>query len=80
MNTPWSKFKKIGGQFYWHHASYFTTVKRAAERQKRMFERDPDLIVRIVRKKIRGGDGITRRVYTLYMRKRMGKELLRRGR
>jgi hypothetical protein len=68
MKVEWEHIKKIGNHFYTHLSNYFTTVKREAERKQRMMERYPGMIVKIVHRKVVGGDGKTRTVYTLYTR------------
>jgi len=66
----WDHIKKIGsgpGRFYVHLSNYFTTVKREAERKARMMEKEPNTTAKVVHRRIRGGDGKTRTVYTVYV-------------
>lgn len=66
--TGWENIKKIGNRFYVHLSSYYTTVKREADRKARMMEKYPGTTAKVVKRKIKGGDGKTRVVYSVYVR------------
>jgi hypothetical protein len=67
MASEWEKVKKIGKHLYTHQPSYFTTVKREAERKAKMWEK-MSFEVKIVKKLMKNESGSARFVYSLYLR------------
>lgn len=68
MIESWPHFKRIGKYFYVHMSNYFTTVKREAERKAKMWDQYEGMSAKVVHRRIKGGDGKVRTVYTVYTR------------
>lgn len=66
MATGWAKSIKIGKRTYTHVSTYYTTVRREADREAKRWGK-MNMDTKIVKKLMPNSQGVARFVYSVYV-------------